>query len=106
VTVGTRLQLRRNTAANWATDNPVLLAGELGVETDTGSLKVGDGTSAWNILGYANRAQIAALSATYAPLATPAWAASTAYAAGQHVLNPSFAGPLPVVDSTRPRQPD
>jgi hypothetical protein len=56
VTVGTRLQLRRNTAANWATDNPVLLSGEMGVETDTHNVKVGDGTTVWNLLAYANAA--------------------------------------------------
>lgn len=42
-----RIQLRRGTAANWTTANPVLASGEIGVETDTGKLKVGDGSSAW-----------------------------------------------------------
>ena len=41
-------QLRRDTAANWAFYNPVLLNGELGIETDTYWFKVGDGTSPWN----------------------------------------------------------
>jgi hypothetical protein len=41
-------QLRRDTAANWAFYNPVLLNGELGIETDTYWFKVGNGTSAWN----------------------------------------------------------
>lgn len=47
-----RFQLRRDTAANWATANPVLALGEPGVETDTLKVKVGDGATAWNSLGY------------------------------------------------------
>ena len=37
-----RLQIRRGTASQWTSVNPTLLSGELGVETDTGKLKVGD----------------------------------------------------------------
>lgn len=47
-----RYQIRRDTAANWTSANPVLRAGELGLETDTYKLKAGDGTSAWSALGY------------------------------------------------------
>jgi hypothetical protein len=32
--------------------NPTLAEGELGLETDTKKLKVGDGSTAWNSLGY------------------------------------------------------
>lgn len=46
------LQLRRDTAANWTTANPLLLIGEVGLETDTGQMKVGDGATAWNDLPY------------------------------------------------------
>lgn len=48
-----RLQLRRDTAANWTSANPVLASGELAIETDTSKQKIGDGTTAWNSLGYA-----------------------------------------------------
>lgn len=48
----TRIQLRRDTASNWTNVNPVLLEGEVGIETDTGKSKVGDGSTAWNSLGY------------------------------------------------------
>lgn len=49
-----RIQLRRDTAANWASANPVLLAGEIGLETDTLKFKIGSGTN-WNsITSYAN----------------------------------------------------
>ena len=43
---------RRDTAANWTTANPTLLAGEIGLESDTGYWKVGDGTTAWTSLAY------------------------------------------------------
>jgi hypothetical protein len=48
----TRLRIRRGTAAAWTAANPVLLAAELGIETDTRRLKAGDGTTAWNSLSY------------------------------------------------------
>lgn len=51
-----KLQVRRGTAAQWATagvgDTVVLLSGEIGFETDTGNVKVGDGTNVWNSLPY------------------------------------------------------
>ncbi len=46
-------KLRRSTAATWASVNPVLAAGEPGLESDTGKMKLGDGTTAWNSLAYA-----------------------------------------------------
>ena len=49
-----RLQLRRDTAANWTSSNPTLLAGEMGVETDTGKFKVGNGSSTWTALAYSS----------------------------------------------------
>ena len=47
-----RIRLRRDTAANWTTANPVLLLAEAGYETDTGKLKLGNGTSTWTQLTY------------------------------------------------------
>lgn len=58
--MATRIQLRRGTAAQWTTANPVLAAGEVGVETDTGQFKAGDGTTAWTSLGYGGGAMTAA----------------------------------------------
>jgi hypothetical protein len=43
---------RSDTAANWASVNPVVSRGEFGYEFDTGKLKMGDGTTAWNALAY------------------------------------------------------
>lgn len=47
-----KIQVRRDTSANWTSNNPTLAQGEFGFETDTGKLKVGDGASAWNSLAY------------------------------------------------------
>lgn len=44
------IQLRRDTAANWTSANPVLAEGELGVVLDDFSYKIGDGTTAWSSL--------------------------------------------------------
>ena len=46
------IQVRRDTAANWTSTNPTLAAGELGLETDTLKLKLGNGSTAWNSLAY------------------------------------------------------
>lgn len=50
--VVTQIQLRRGTAAQWTSANPILAAGEMGVETDTVKAKIGDGALAWNSLPY------------------------------------------------------
>lgn len=47
-----RLQVRRDTAANWTSANPILASGEHGYETNTGKFKIGDGVTAWASLGY------------------------------------------------------
>lgn len=49
-----RIQIRRETAANWDAANPVLAAGEPGVELDTGKMKVGDGVRSWRNLPYSS----------------------------------------------------
>ena len=48
--MATRMQQRRGTAADWAAQNPVLAAGEIGFETDTKVLKMGDGETPWSQL--------------------------------------------------------
>lgn len=49
----TEIKPRRGTAAQWASTNPVLASGEMGLESDTKKIKFGDGTTTWNSLGYA-----------------------------------------------------
>ena len=51
-TLNIRIQLRNDTAEKWNTENPVLLKGEMGVETDTGKTKIGNGTANWKDLKY------------------------------------------------------
>ena len=46
------IQIRRDTASNWTSANPILAQGEMGAETDTSKIKIGDGTTAWASLGY------------------------------------------------------
>lgn len=46
------IQIRRDTASNWTSTNPTLASGELALETDTGKLKAGDGSTAWTSLAY------------------------------------------------------
>lgn len=63
--VQTTIKLRRDTAANWASVNPVLSAGEQGLETDTNRLKIGNGSASWNTLGYSNITQTDLLSSIF-----------------------------------------
>ena len=50
--MSTRIRFRRDTAANWTSNNPTLTTGELGYETDTGKFKIGNNTNAWTALAY------------------------------------------------------
>ncbi len=65
ITVTSLMQQRRDTAANWTSNNPTLLNGEIGYETDTGYIKIGNGSSAWTSLGYVDGTKVSAY-----PLAT------------------------------------
>ena len=46
------IQIRRGTAAALISTNPTLAAGEPCFETDTGKVKIGDGSTAWTSLAY------------------------------------------------------
>ena len=57
-----KIQLRRGTAQQWSTNNPVLAEGELCLELDTKKFKIGDGIHNWNDIPYAeNRNTLAAM---------------------------------------------
>jgi hypothetical protein len=86
VTVNARFQFRRDTAANWTTANPVLLAGELGLETDTHNLKIGDGATTWTSLAYLASGPTGAQGATGA-----AGASGTVLTSGSATLNFGYA---------------
>jgi hypothetical protein len=49
------IQFRRDAAANWTSNNPILAQGELGLETDTNFFKLGDGTTSWTSLAYKDK---------------------------------------------------
>ena len=56
-----RIQLRKDTAGNWTSNNPLLYPGEMGIETDTGKFKIGPAVNsptvgtAWNSIStYSN----------------------------------------------------
>lgn len=46
------IQFRRDTAATWSSVNPTLAEGEVGLELDTGKIKIGNGSSSWANLTY------------------------------------------------------
>ena len=49
-----QIQMRRDTASNWTTNDPTLAAGEWGLETDTSKFKIGNGSTAWSSLAYSS----------------------------------------------------
>jgi hypothetical protein len=48
----TLIQMRQGGITSWASNNPVLAAGEFAVATDINLIKVGDGTTTFNNLGF------------------------------------------------------
>jgi len=52
--MATQIQLRRDTAANWTSEDPTLAAGEVGIETDASPIafKIGNGSTVWTTLPY------------------------------------------------------
>jgi hypothetical protein len=68
--MATIIQHRRGTAAQWTSENPTLAEGELGLITDTGRYKIGDGVTAWASLGYPPTSPVTTLT-TYESSAEP-----------------------------------
>lgn len=64
-----RMQQRRATAEQWLLADPVLAEGEIGLETDTSSFKIGNGVDTWSLLDYfETSAAIAGTIDDYVPL--------------------------------------
>lgn len=62
-----RIQLKKDTSEAWRINNPVLLDGEAGYESDTNLMKIGDGIHRWLELDYINSGATAiASTANYA----------------------------------------
>ena len=47
-----KIQIRRDTTANWSVNDPILSQGELGLDTTLNKIKIGDGTSNWSDLSF------------------------------------------------------
>ena len=62
--VVTQIQVRRDTAANWTSTNPTLGSGEWGYETDTGKVKIGNGSTAWASLAYSGAGTVTSVVAS------------------------------------------
>ena len=60
ITLSALQKQRRDTAANWTSANPTLLAGEIGIESDTNKIKLGTGNTAWTSLSYTPWSQVSA----------------------------------------------
>ena len=71
-TVPVKMAQRRDTAANWTSANPTLLAGEIGIESDTNKIKIGDGSTAWTSLAYRPWSQVSAYPLVNADIASAA----------------------------------
>ena len=85
---------RRDTAANWTSINPVLLAGEIGIESNTGYWKVGDGSTPWTGLAYITGTQLSAYPIVNADIAAAAGIAVSKLASGtaRQLLQTNAAG--------------
>ena len=77
--------LRRGTAAEWTASNPILLEGEVGVETDSKKLKVGDGLTVWASLPYITLTPSAAAS-LYATINNPTFTGSVSLGTGVNLV--------------------
>ncbi len=89
------IKLRRDTAANWTSVNPVLNEGEMGLETDTNKLKIGDGYSTWSDRGYINTDTAYG---TFNPSSTRSYTGSSA--SDGLGVKPIIAGDRNVIDNT------
>ena len=63
-----KIQLRRDTATNWTAANPVLSAGEVGVDLTNKKIKIGDGATQWNSLEYWDDKEPNGFTGSYASL--------------------------------------
>ena len=77
-----KIQVRRDTTANWTSSNPTLSQGEIGYELNTGKIKIGTGSTAWNSLDYLTIATSSVTGTLTFPdttVQTTAWLGSLAY---------------------------
>lgn len=91
------IQLRRDTGANWTSVNPVLADGEIGINTDDLSYKIGDGVTAWNALLYRELTGVFGGGLTLDAIANPSAPPAGSMALYAHNIGgrliPKFMGP-------------
>jgi hypothetical protein len=68
--VQTKIQFRRDTAANWTSTNPTLAAGEIGYDTTNNKFKIGTGSNTWTQLIYQTDASLLSGAASLTTLTT------------------------------------
>jgi hypothetical protein len=68
-----QIQFRRGTSAEWASANPILAQGEIGIDLDGNRFKVGTGLTSWNYLDYTAVFDVVVQSPT-APIVYPTFA--------------------------------
>src|SRR5262245_61306526 len=94
-TTSARMYQRRRTNTQWASENPTLAIGEIGVETGGSQsplMKVGDGTTAWNSLPYLKTLLTERFPATEAGIIGTATFSSSSSWAGVLCANASTGG--------------
>jgi len=97
----TKIQLRRDTAADWASNNPTLSAGEFGWESDTNRFKIGTGSTAWNSLEYSDTLKtLGDLGITGSTISAPSNGDLTLTTSGSGKVNISGAYTLPSSDGS------
>ena len=80
------MKQRYDTAVNWTAQNPTLLAGEIGIESDTKKWKVGTGATAWTSLAYAIGGTYPIVNADIAAAAAIAYSKLATLTSGNIVL--------------------
>ena len=97
----TQIQLRRDTAADWTSNNPTLAAGEFGWESDTNRFKIGTGSAAWNSLDYSDTLKtLGDLGITGSTISAPSNGDLTLTTSGTGKVNISNAYTLPSSDGS------
>lgn len=99
--MATRMQQRRGTSAQWTSANPVLASGEIGFETDTNKLKIGDGVNTWaNLVYFVDQTGLAGSLGDYVELASVGVADGVASLDSTGNVPSSQLGNVPAVDLT------
>ena len=56
--MSTQIQIRRDTEANWGSENPVLADGEIGYDKTNNKFKIGNGVDVWDDIEFSGGGSI------------------------------------------------